>query len=212
MVFDFLNTNNSTISTLFVHLIIMQTFSLTLGGPMIIPFHLLMVISFSLSSPHETVPSDAPPFWPSSNSSNNLKLLGITFLWSSFSNYSLDQEQEVCEHKKTQTNLLQHHYLHRPLYFSSHKKSSNNSKLPKICFLIKEIKFNNLFFWLIRLIWCDLLYMDMDVYVWMLFFFPFHTLWAKLYILHTIYFCFCFSILILFFLYLNFHFCCCVLL
>ena len=49
----------------------------TRGGPIIIPFHLLMVMSFSLSKPHDTVPSDVPPFWPSSNSSSNLKLLGI---------------------------------------------------------------------------------------------------------------------------------------
>lgn len=47
---------------------------------MIMPFHRLIVISFSLSRPHETVPSEAPPFCPSSNSSNSLKLLGITTL------------------------------------------------------------------------------------------------------------------------------------
>ena len=51
---------------------------LTLGGPMIMPFHLLMVMSFSLSRPQETVPSELPPFWPSSNSSRSLKLRGMT--------------------------------------------------------------------------------------------------------------------------------------
>ncbi len=49
----------------------------TLGGPMIMPFHFFIAISLSFSSPHETVPSPVP-FWPSSSSSKSLKLLGIT--------------------------------------------------------------------------------------------------------------------------------------
>lgn len=61
-------------------LILMKNYCFTRGGPIIIPFHLLIVISFSLSKPHDTVPSLAPPFCPSSNSSSSLKLLGITFL------------------------------------------------------------------------------------------------------------------------------------
>ena len=74
---------------------------------MIIPFHLLMVMSFSLSKPQDTVPSEAPPFWPSSNSSNSLKLLGITFE----KKYILRLECINMTHKK-KTNLLLH--LHLP--------------------------------------------------------------------------------------------------
>lgn len=48
---------------------------LTLGGPIIMPVHLVSVISSSSSRPQLTVPSPTP-FWPSSSSSNSRKLRG----------------------------------------------------------------------------------------------------------------------------------------
>lgn len=48
---------------------------LTRGGPSIMPFQSLIVMSSSLSKPQLIVPSP-PPFCPSSNSSSNLKFLG----------------------------------------------------------------------------------------------------------------------------------------
>lgn len=49
--------------------------TLTLGGPIIIPVHLVSVMSSSSSRPQLTVPSPTP-FWPSSSSSNSRKLRG----------------------------------------------------------------------------------------------------------------------------------------
>lgn len=50
---------------------------LTLGGPMIMPFHWVSVMSSSFTRPQLTVPSP-PPFWPSSSSSSSRKLRGTT--------------------------------------------------------------------------------------------------------------------------------------
>lgn len=48
---------------------------LTLGGPKIIPFQYVRLISSSLSNPQLILPSP-DPFWPWSSSSNSLKFLG----------------------------------------------------------------------------------------------------------------------------------------
>ena len=50
-------------------------FALTRGGPMIMPVHLVSVMSSSSSRPQLTVPSPTP-FCPSSSSSNKRKLRG----------------------------------------------------------------------------------------------------------------------------------------
>jgi hypothetical protein len=49
---------------------------LTFGGPMMVPFHLVIVISSPSSKPYEQAPSLSVPFSPFSSSSRSLKLRG----------------------------------------------------------------------------------------------------------------------------------------